>query len=129
LTCLADGPGHLDLTWDQKTRSIFTDGAFEVKAKPVYAKTATVKTSRFHNEIQHTHAAEVFDGLEITVDVPAVRAHVKLRRDAKAAWTELDVPVRYRSRADPPRRQHDRRRQLDARVYRKDPQVIRHIRS
>lgn len=88
----SDATGHLDLTWDPtKTRA---NGSFEVVAKPTYAKKATVKTSRYHNEIRHTGGPEVFDGLEITVDVPAVRAHVKLRRDAKATWTELDVPVR-----------------------------------
>jgi len=90
----SDATGHLDLKWDQKTQSEFTDGSFEIKAKPVYAKKATVKTARFHHEIRHTGGPEVFDGLEITIDVPAVRAHVKLRRDAKAAWTELDIPVR-----------------------------------
>ena len=90
----SDATGHLDLKWDQKAMSTFTDGSFEIKAKPVYAKKATVKTARYHREIPHTSGPEVFDGLEITVDVPAVRAHVKLRRDAKAAWTELDIPVR-----------------------------------
>lgn len=89
----SDATGHLDLTWEGTTGG-FVNGSFEVKAKPVYAKRATVKTARYHNEISHTGGPEVFDGLEITVDVPAVRAHVKLRRDAKATWTELDVPVR-----------------------------------
>jgi hypothetical protein len=89
----SNATGHLDLSWDP-TAPNFTNGSFEVVAKPTYAKTATVKTTRYHNEIRHTGGAEVFDGLQITVDVPAVRAHVKLRRDAKATWTELDVPVR-----------------------------------
>jgi hypothetical protein len=89
----SNATGHLDLTWDPMTAD-FKNGSFEVVAKPTYAKKATVKTSRYHREIGHTGGPEVFDGLEITVDVPAVRAHVKLRRDAKAAWTELDVPVR-----------------------------------
>ncbi|HEX7703190.1 MAG TPA: hypothetical protein VF403_20770 [Kofleriaceae bacterium] len=89
----SDATGHLDLTWDPTTAQ-FTNGSFEVVAKPTYAKKATVKTSRYHREIRHTGGPEIFDGLEIAVDVPAVRAHVKLRRDAKATWTELDVPVR-----------------------------------
>jgi len=89
----SDATGHLDLTWDPTTPN-FTSGSFEVVAKPTYAKKATVKTARYHHEISHTGGPEIFDGLEITVDVPAVRAHVKLRRDAKAAWTELDIPVR-----------------------------------
>lgn len=89
----SDATGHLDLTWDPMTAS-YTNGSFEIVAKPTYAKKATVKTSRFHREIKHTGGPEVFDGMKITIDVPAVRAHVKLRRDAKAAWTELDVPVR-----------------------------------
>jgi hypothetical protein len=89
----SDATGHLDLTWEGPIGG-FTNGSFEVKAKPTYPKRATVKTSRYHNEIGHTSGPEIFDGLELTVDVPAVRAHVKLRRDAKAAWTELDMPVR-----------------------------------
>ena len=36
-----------------------------------------------------------FDGLAIHLpkDVPAIYAHVKIRRDDKAPWSELDVPV------------------------------------
>lgn len=89
----SEATGHLDLAWDGAIGG-FANGSFEVKPKPTYAKKAIVKTARYHHAIPHTSGPEVFDGLEITVDVPAVRAHVKLRRDAKATWTELDVPVR-----------------------------------
>ncbi|MBK9037168.1 MAG: hypothetical protein IPL61_38975 [Myxococcales bacterium] len=43
----------------------------------------------------HTLSTETFDGvvLVLPVDVPAISAHVRLRRDAQAPWTELEVPV------------------------------------
>jgi hypothetical protein len=68
------------------------DAAQFTIGKPQYGKVHAT-TSRFHHKIRHTTVREMFDGLLIDVDVPAVRAHVKLRRDAKADWAELDVPV------------------------------------
>ena len=82
----SDRTGALELKW--------LDGkeAFTVAAtKLSYDAHAT--TSRFHRKIPHTSVMEIFDGLSIKLDVPAVSAHVRLRRDDKAAWSELDVPV------------------------------------
>ncbi len=82
----SDRTGALELTW--------------LGAKHDYTVAATnlshdahATTNRYHSKIPHSTVNEVFDGLAIKVDVPAVSAHVKLRRDDKAAWTELDVPV------------------------------------
>lgn len=62
--------------------------------KPTFPKAAHATTSRYHAKLPHSTVREVFDGLAIKVDVPAaIRAHVKLRRDSKASWFELDAPV------------------------------------
>jgi hypothetical protein len=61
--------------------------------KPTYPKVAHATTSRYHSKLAHSTVREVFDGLAIKVDAPATRAHVKLRRDSKASWLELDAPV------------------------------------
>ncbi len=50
-------------------------------------------TSRYHPVSDAALATDVFDGLAIALDAPAVLAHVKLRRDDKAPWFELDAPV------------------------------------
>ena len=85
--------GKLELGWDAKDAWGYEGATFTVKGKPTYPKTATAKTSRFHAKVPHSTVREVFDGLEVEVSAPAALAHVKLRRDAQAKWTELDVPV------------------------------------
>lgn len=52
---------------------------------------ATVGT--FWTDIRFTAIPETYHGIAIDLDTPAVVAHVKLRRDAKAAWEAFDVPV------------------------------------
>ena len=67
-------------------------GHYTIK-QTTYPKVAHATTSRYHSKLPHSTVREVFDGLAIKVDVPAMRAHVKLRRDSKTDWLELDVPV------------------------------------
>ena len=92
----SEATGKLELAWltgKDNTPSGFASATYTIVAKPTYAKTAHAKTERFHTKLAHSTVREVFDGLQIAVDVPAVLAHVKLRRDAKALWNEFDVPV------------------------------------
>jgi len=85
----SDAKGALTLEWKG---SGLPAGHYTIKAV-TYPKVAHATSSRFHSKLPHSTVREVFDGLALNVDVPAMRAHVKLRRDAKASWTELDVPV------------------------------------
>ncbi|HEX7703192.1 MAG TPA: hypothetical protein VF403_20780 [Kofleriaceae bacterium] len=85
----SNASGKLQIRWSFEDQAT----SYKVTAKPAYAKEAHAKTSRYHSKLAHSTVREVFDGLAIAVDVPAMRAHVKLRRDSKAAWFELDVPV------------------------------------
>jgi hypothetical protein len=85
----SDAKGALTLEWKG---SGLPAGHYTIKAT-TYPKVAHATTSRYHSKLAHSTVREVFDGLALKVDVPAMRAHVKLRRDNKASWTELDVPV------------------------------------
>jgi hypothetical protein len=85
----SDAKGALTLAWKDSWLSI---GHYTIK-DTTYPKVAHATSSRYHAKIPHSTVREVFDGLALVVDAPAMRAHVKLRRDAKASWTELDVPV------------------------------------
>ncbi len=59
-------------------------------------KTVTATPSHFHSETRHTSGTEVYDSLLVSLsDTPAVMAHVRVRRDDKAPWSELDVPVTH----------------------------------
>ena len=59
-------------------------------------KTVAATPSHFHSETRHTSGTETYDSLLVSVsDAPAVMAHVKIRRDDKAPWSELDVPVTH----------------------------------
>jgi len=66
---------------------------YTIKRGVTFAKQAKATTSRYHKKIPHTSVREVFDGLAIAVNVPALYAHVKIRRDAQSQWRELDVPL------------------------------------
>jgi hypothetical protein len=82
----SDRTGALVLTW--------SDSKLEYNiAKTTVNHDARATTSRFHRELRHQGAVEVHDGLSIKLDASAVAAHVKLRRDDKAPWVELDAPV------------------------------------
>ncbi|MFT3694441.1 MAG: hypothetical protein QM831_14940 [Kofleriaceae bacterium] len=75
---------------------------FEVVAKPAAVpKVAHAELSRFDKQIRHRGSSEIYNALRVTVDVPsAMRAHVKLRRDDKAPWVELDLPLDNAHRFD-----------------------------
>lgn len=86
----SNATGKLTVEWakqDWLPKATFKIG------KPTYAKAAHATTSRYHSKLAHSTVREVFDGLAIKVDVAAIRAHVKLRRDNKTSWFELDAPV------------------------------------
>ena len=85
----SDAKGALTVEWKGAG---LPAGHYTIKAV-TYPKVAHATTSRYHSKLAHSTVREVFDGLAIKVDVPAMRAHVKLRRDNKASWTELDVPI------------------------------------
>ena len=53
------------------------------------------KVARFQREYRHTSVREKYDGLSLHLPpgTPAVTAHIKIRRDDKAKWSELDVPI------------------------------------
>jgi hypothetical protein len=53
-------------------------------------------TSRFHRAYSHSTVHESYDGLAIGLPLgtPAITAHVKIRRDNKTDWKEMDVPIR-----------------------------------
>lgn len=83
----SDATGALTLDW---VGGSLPSGHYKIAAT-AYPKVAHATTSRFHG--QPRVPGEALDGLEISVDAPAMRAIVKLRRDAKATWRVLDVPV------------------------------------
>lgn len=89
--------GTLALTWSHSGPTGGSTARFTVGAPAKAPTRAHGETTRYYAERRHTSVREVFDGLAITVDTPASYAHVRLRRDAQAVWTELDVPVMDRT--------------------------------
>lgn len=70
-------------------------GTYTIKAKLKLPDKIPVAVERFHREIQHSTVEEIFDGIALRLPggTPAIHARVKLRRDPKAGWTELDIPI------------------------------------
>lgn len=85
----SDRTGTLEVGWSDGSAS----ATYQVKAGVRYPAHATATVDRFQKLLHHTSVHEAWDAIAIHVDVPATQAHVKLRRDAKATWHELDVPV------------------------------------
>ena len=85
----SDKTGKLDVHWATPGHATAT---FEVKPTS-YGKDVVGETARYHKKIPHSTVREVFDGLSIHLDQPAIVAHIKIRRDDKAPWQDLDVPV------------------------------------
>lgn len=82
---------------DTKDRPLAT---YTVKAGVVFGKELAATTKRYTETIQHSTVQELFDALSIELgDAPAVSAHVKIRRDDKAAWSEFDLPVHGKTKA------------------------------
>ncbi len=75
---------------------------YTVKPGAPMPKEIAGTTRRYTQNIQHSTVAELFDALAIDLgDAPAILAHVKIRRDDKAPWSELDLPVHAASRLEP----------------------------
>jgi len=88
----SNATGKLAISW--KNEEWRGSATYTIAKPPAYPKVAHATTTRYHSKLAHSTVREVFDGLAIKVDVPAaIRAHVKLRRDSKASWFELDAPV------------------------------------
>lgn len=92
----SDRTGTLQVAW--RTDNEFEQkrlgrASYVVAAGVDFPATTLATTSRYHHELHHSTIVEVWDGLAIAVGAPATRAHVKIRRDAFAPWSELDVPV------------------------------------
>lgn len=76
---------------DTKDQPVAT---YEVKAGVALPKEIAATTKRVTQDIQHSTVKELYDALAIDLgDAPAVSAHVKIRRDDKAPWSEFDLPV------------------------------------
>lgn len=86
----SDRTGKLELSVDGDDAATFT-----VKSDVKLPKESKGTAARFHQAHSHSTVHEMFDGLAIHLDdkVDAITAHVKIRRDDKAKWSELDVPV------------------------------------
>ena len=76
---------------------------YTITKKAAMPKELPVVIGRFQRNIPHSTVREVFDGLALRLPAgtPAVAAHVKLRRDAQSAWTEIDAPVLPQDFDDP----------------------------
>ena len=75
---------------------------YTVKAGAPMPKEIAGTTRRYTQNIQHSTVDELFDALAIDLgDAPAILAHVKIRRDDKAPWSEFDLPVHATHRMEP----------------------------
>lgn len=84
---------------DTKDKPIAT---YTVKAGAPMPKEIAATTRRYTADIQHSTVQELFDALAIDLgDAPAILAHVKIRRDDKAPWSEFDVPIHAAHRMEP----------------------------
>jgi hypothetical protein len=88
----SDRTGTLELEW-QGGRGTTDKATFTVKKGVAVPKKVRATTDRYHAKIGHSTVNEVFDGLAIHLDAPAVLARVQIRRDAGAAWSTIDTPV------------------------------------
>ncbi len=89
----SDKGGTLDIYagTDTKDKPMAT---YTVKLGAALPKEIVATTRRFTQNIRHSTVQELFDALAIDFgDAPAILAHVKIRRDDKAPWSELDLPV------------------------------------
>lgn len=68
---------------------------YTVKKDVKLADQVTGQVRSFYHDIRHSTVKETYDALflDLGEERHAVRATVKLRRDAKAAWQTIDVPV------------------------------------
>lgn len=87
----SDQTGALTIGYDESTTA-----KYKIVAKGEMPKEVKGTTSRYHRAYQHSTVHESYDGLSISLPLgtPAITGHVKIRRDSKADWSELDVPIR-----------------------------------
>jgi len=93
----SDRTGKLEVKWSTQGHAT---ASFDVKPT-TFPKDVNGATSRYHKKLPHSTVREVFDGLSIRLDQPAIAAHLKIRRDAKAPWQAIDVPVLGKDFDDP----------------------------
>lgn len=93
----SDKTGKLEVHWATPGHA---SASFDIKATS-YGKDVAGDTGRYHRKIPHTSVREVFDGLSIHLDQPAIAGHIRIRRDDKAPWQDLDVPVLSADYTDP----------------------------
>lgn len=93
----SDKTGKLEIKWSTQGHAT---AAFDVKPTS-FPKDVNGSTSRYHKKLPHSTVREVFDGLSIRLDQPAIAAHLKVRRDAKAPWQAIDIPVLGKDFDDP----------------------------
>lgn len=76
---------------------------YQIVKDVALAKELPVEVGRTQRTMRHSTVREEFDALAIRLPAgtPAITAHVKIRRDDKAAWGELDVPVAPNDLDDP----------------------------
>jgi hypothetical protein len=86
----SDKTGKLVITFPEGATATYT-----IAKEAELPKEIPVITGRFVRHMHHTTVKENFDGLAVRLPAgtPAIMAHVKLRRDDKAPWSEYDVPV------------------------------------
>ena len=92
----SDRTGHLELRGD-------ATASYQIVADAAMPKDVPVVVGRTQVELRHTTVREKFDALALRLPLaaPAIVAHVKVRRDAQARWSELDVPVVATDLGDP----------------------------
>lgn len=96
----SDKPGTLNIyaSTDPKDTPMAT---YTVKAGAAMPREIAATTRRFTRDIRHSTVQERFDALAIDVgDAPAILAHVRIRRDDQAPWSELDLPVHANTHLD-----------------------------
>jgi len=97
----SDKAGTLEVFQGTETKGKPT-ATYTVKAGVALPKEITATTRRYTQNIMHSTVKELFDALAIDLgDAPAIQAHIKIRRDDKAAWSEFDVPVHAGVSMDP----------------------------
>jgi hypothetical protein len=75
--------------------AMFTAQYVVTKKAAAMPKAIEVETGRSTTNIEHSVSRERYDGLALRLPVgtPVIKAHVRMRRDAKGVWNELELPV------------------------------------
>lgn len=93
----SDRPGKLILKWGEGTQAnnyfhpAEAVATYTIAPKLALPAEAKAKSARFHRAYHHSTVHESDDGMEISVDVPAIAFTARWRRTAKDAWTTLEL--------------------------------------